>query len=530
MKKVVIAQIDTLAGDIKNNSAKIIENIKKAQNIGADVIIFPELTLCGSPLGNIIVRHKAVIKQQSEALRNIAEISNNIAVILGCVGENADSIIAFIKNKKIDYINDFKIINDTAFVLDLENLKNVSCQNVVLLANTPSRYGFENKLNEQLSKIKANLVYVNRAGYADNVVFSGASRVYINGSLTARAKYLEEDFLIIDDFKGEIEPLPAGVEAKMSEKFDLDYSSDLERVYKSSIFAIKEYFRKNGFSKAVLGLSGGLDSTISAVLLTDALGRKNVVGISMPSRITSDESKNDAKELSQNLGITFFEIPLASSIDVSKLLLNKAFEKISMEKYAESTTMENLQARTRATILWSVSNEYKGMLPIATSDKSEAYIGYATVNGDMSGGFAPIADITKTKLFALGKFINELKGREVVPKSVLEKPPGAELKINQKTGRPLCAEEANMPYEFLDEIVWMIENFGYGKQDLYKHSFLYEKNHELSQEQKEEWINKFYWKMHCATYKWHIMPASVIQDAHSINSVEYYQPILSNIL
>ena len=175
----------------------------------------------------------------------------------------------------------------------------------------------------------------------------------------------------------------------------------------------------------------------------------------MPSRITSKESKNDAKVLAENLGINFFEVPLAEAIDPMKSMLNFAFSNVETEKYEKSTTIENLQARLRATILWSISNEHRQMLPIATSDKSEAYIGYATVNGDMSGGFAPIADVTKTKLFALGDYLNKNRPQKnAIPQVILEKPPGAELKINPKTGKTVCAEEENMPYEFLDEIIW----------------------------------------------------------------------------
>ena len=250
----------------------------------------------------------------------------------------------------------------------------------------------------------------------------------------------------------------------------------------------------------------------------------------MPSRITSAESKNDAKSLAANLGINFFEIPLAEALDPLKSMLGFAFQNVKSEKFDKSTTIENLQARLRATILWSVSNEYKQMLPVATSDKSEAYIGYATVNGDMSGGFAPIADVTKTKLFALGEFLNQnRKIKNVIPQAILEKPPGAELKINPLTGKTVCAEEENMPYEFLDEIIWYIETQGFGFDDLLTHKFYYELEHNISIEQKKEWINKFFWKSKCAVYKWHIMPPSVVTDVHSINSVEYRQPIISGV-
>ena len=245
------------------------------------------------------------------------------------------------------------------------------------------------------------------------------------------------------------------------EAFSLDYEKDLERTYKTVIQGIKDYFRKTGFKRAVLGLSGGLDSTVCAVLLADALGAENVFGISMPSKITSNESKTDAQQLAQNLGMNFATLPIKDIVESANTSLQGLFSNIETKwsgRYKESYTMDNIQARSRAVILWGVSNEFGSCLPIATSDKSEAYMGYATINGDMSGGFAPIADITKTKLFALARWLN--KNREVknaIPESIILKRPGAELAIDPNTGKPLCAEDALMPYEFMDEVIWRIE-------------------------------------------------------------------------
>jgi NAD+ synthetase len=171
------------------------------------------------------------------------------------------------------------------------------------------------------------------------------------------------------------------------------------------------------------------------------------------------------------------------------------------------------------------------MLPIATSDKSEAYIGYATTNGDMSGGFAPIADVTKTKLFALADFMNKNRSeKDVIPQSVLEKPPGAELKFDKEKGRTITAEEDNMPYPFLDEIIWHVENKKFGYRELVNHKFLYEKEHAISQEQKEAWIAKFFDKAQKAIFKWHIFPISIIVDSQTINDMEYYHPIVSKFI
>ena len=589
MNKVVLAQINTIAGNISYNEEKIINCIIQAKEQNADLIIFPELALMGYPFGDIFMRHKSIITRQLKSLEKIAALTNDITALIGFAEPTKNTnkkpfynSVAVIQNGKIintvrkrllpNYceFNDYRYFepsdkvseifeingekygvlvcedsfNDKSFFKDeciysIDPVAEIMEQKPDTLINcscSPTRCGKEyikNALFSSIaSKYNVNYIYVNQAGYADNLCFDGLSRIYDkNGNLTLRGKIFEEDFIITDNLKGNINPIPIGMKEKIDfDNFKLDYKNDLDRTYKSIVFAIKEYFRKNGFKKAVLGLSGGLDSSICAVLLADALGKENVWGISMPSRITSAESKNDAKSLAANLGINFFEIPLAEALDPLKSMLGFAFQNVKSEKFDKSTTIENLQARLRATILWSVSNEYKQMLPVATSDKSEAYIGYATVNGDMSGGFAPITDVTKTKLFALGEFLNQnRKIKNVIPQAILEKPPGAELKINPLTGKTVCAEEENMPYEFLDEIIWYIETQGFGFDDLLNHKFYYELEHNISIEQKKEWINKFFWKSKCAVYKWHIMPPSVVTDVHSINSVEYRQPIISGV-
>ena len=280
-----------------------------------------------------------------------------------------------------------------------------------------------------------------------------------------------------------------------------------------------------------MGLSGGLDSTICAVLLADALGKENVLGVSMPSRFTSSDSKNDALELAKNLGINFIEVPIKDAHVLFSEKFEDIFNNISWcERYEKSYTQDNIQARTRATILWGISNEYPKTLPIATSDKSESYMGYATINGDMSGGYAPIIDVTKTKLFALARWLN--KNREeknAIPQNIIEKPPGAELAINPETGKTLTAEEALMPYEFLDEVIWRIENKHQSFNDMLSETFLYEKKNSLTKDKKTIWLEKFFKRMKSAMYKWYIIPPGPVVDSYSINKIEYKQSIVSNI-
>jgi len=549
LNKIILAQIDTIAGNIKQNSEKIVKNIQRANELNADIIIFPEVSLFGFPYGDINTRHKSLISFQMNKLEEIAKITTGTTALVGFLSEKSEHSIAVLnKGNIVKVINNFGVIslnnekygliigeynqNNTSEII--ENFIQEKITTVIHTSASISRAGKEYYKNQFLSdlaqKYSINYIYVNQVGYGDNVAFDGASRIYNSkGELTLLAKSFEEDFVVADNLKGRIEKLPLGVEKFSNNMFSFDYENDLDRTYKALLCGIQGYFNKTGFKKAVLGLSGGLDSSVCAVLLADALGKENVYAISMPTKITSSGSKNDAQKLVENLGIHFIEVPIINEVSVFTSELEQMFNKIDADKYQNSTTFENIQARTRATLLWSVSNECKSMLTIATSDKSEAYIGYATTNGDMSGGFAPIADVTKTKLFALADFLNKNRAeKNAIPQSILEKPPGAELKFDKDKGRTITAEEDNMPYPFLDEIIWYVENKNWGYQELIKHNFLYEKENPISFEQKENWIMKFFDKAQKAIFKWHILPLSIIVDSHSINDMEYYHPIISN--
>ena len=373
---------------------------------------------------------------------------------------------------------------------------------------SPSRAKKEQLKHNMLSFVAKDyetpIVYVNQVGAIDNCSFDGTSRVFDkNGNLIARAKSFEEQFLIVNPLKniGKIYPLTKGLEQSLSEEkvFTLDYENDLERTYKTILQGLRDYFNKNGLKRAVLGLSGGLDSTVCAVLLADAIGKDNVFGVSMPSKITSKESKSDAKELANNLGIHFTELSIKNMVDTTNEMFSTLFEEVEKGwdcRYKKSFTQDNIQARSRAMYLWGIANEFASCIPIATSDKSELYMGYATINGDMSGGFAPIADVPKTKLFAFARWMN--KNREeknAIPEAIILKRPGAELAIDERTGKALIAEDALMPYEFLDEVIWRIENKHEHYNDMIDSEFLYEKSHEVSREQKTEWLDKFYRRM-----------------------------------
>ena len=610
-----LAQINPIAGDIEYNAKKVVKYIMHAQNIGLNLVVFPELTLMGYPIEDTIDRHPIIVEENIKWLKEIAKITKETSAIVGFVeprkydhltGKKYYNSVAILQNGKIQGIvrksllptysefNDYRYIEPSPVIgnqpgetlgnFDSEKIR--KCETVNTINNlkygisicedcwnnkeffndttlysidpieelskekpdvfincsaSPTRAKKEQLKHNMLSfiskKYSTPIVYVNQVGAIDNSSFDGSSRVFDkNGKLLARAKSFKEQFLIVNPHKnlGKIYPLTKGLEKTLTEAkvYTLEYEPDLERTYKTIIQGIQDYFKKTGFKRAVLGLSGGLDSTVCAVLLADALGCENVFGVSMPSKITSFESKSDAEKLANNLGINFAEASIKDMVETTNNCLQKLFRTVEEKwdcRYKQSFTMDNIQARSRAIFLWGISNEFDRCLPIATSDKSELYMGYATINGDMSGGFAPIADVPKTKLFALARWLN--KNREVknaIPEAIILKKPGAELAINPQTGKPLIAEDALMPYEFLDEIIWRIENKKEHYYDMLNSTFLYEKNNEISKEQKIQWLDKFYRRMAAALYKWSILPPSVIVDSRSINKYDYKQPITSS--
>ena len=610
-----LAQINPIAGDIEYNAKKIIKYITHSQNIGLDLVVFPELSLMGYPIEDTIDRHPVIVEENVKWLKGIAKITTGTTALVGFVeprkydnltGKKYYNSVAVLANGKIQGIirksllptysefNDYRYIEPSPVVgnqsgntlgcFSDENIEN--CSKVNLINNkkygisicedcwnnkeffndttlysldpieelakekpdvfincsaSPTRAKKEQLKHNMLSfiakKYSTPIVYVNQVGAIDNSSFDGSSRVFDkDGKLLARAKSFKEQFLIVNPHLGlgKIYPLTKGLEKSLTEMkvYTLEYEPDLERTYKTIIQGIRDYFAKTGFKRAVLGLSGGLDSTVCAVLLAGAVGAENVFGVSMPSKITSNESKTDAECLANNLGINFTEAPIKDMVEVINNDLQKLFKTVESKwdcRYKQSFTMDNIQARSRAVLLWGISNEFDRCLPIATSDKSELYMGYATINGDMSGGFAPIADVPKTKLFALARWLNN--NREVknaIPEAIILKKPGAELAINPKTGKPLIAEDALMPYEFLDEIIWRIENKKEHYYDMLESEFLYEKKTSITKEQKIQWLDKFYRRMSTALYKWSILPPSVIVDSRSINKYDYKQPITSS--
>ena len=610
---IAMAQINPTSGAVEKNAKKVMKYIKKAEEIGVDLVIFSELTLMAYPIMDTIDRHPVIVEENVKWLKEIAKLTGKTHAIVGFVeprnGEkvgkryyNAVAVLGEGEIKAIvrksllptysefndyryfepspvvgcqpaDSLGDFGVdkIKKTDGLIEINGLKYaiVICEDgwndkdffanpmyeldpveelakqkpdvIINCSSSPTRSKKEQLKHNMFSfvakKYNIPMVYVNQVGAIDDISFDGSSRVYNkDGELISRAKSFEEQLTVANPIKsqGHIYPLTKGLEKTLTQQkvFSLDYEPDLERTYKTIIQGIRDYYRKNSLKRAVLGLSGGLDSSVSAVLLADALGAENVFGVSMPSKITSKESNEDAKILAQNLGIKYAVAPIKEMVTTINEQLDPLFEKVEAKwngnRYENSYVQDNIQARSRATLLWGISNEFSATIPIATSDKSELYMGYATINGDMSGGFAPIADVPKTKLFALARWLNKnRKEKNAIPEAIILKPPGAELAINPETGTYLKAEEALMPYEFLDEVIWRIENKHESYHDMIDDDFLYEKKNKIMPEQKKEWLDKFYKRMSGALYKWSILPPSVIVEGRSINKNDYRQPITS---
>ncbi len=307
---------------------------------------------------------------------------------------------------------------------------------------------------------KAFVCYVNLVGGQDELVFDGAS-VVINpaGKIVARGRQFEEDLVLADINVGAARQVNFGAApAKDVKRIILSTGpvkknrmpirknihqplNPVEEIYRALVLGTRDYIVKNGFKKIVIGLSGGIDSAITAVIACDAIGKDNVVGVSMPSRFTSEGTRTDARKLADNLGIEFKEISIEPLIKSYAGLLRESFASTRSD-----TTEENLQARIRGNILMAFSNKF-GWLVLTTGNKSELATGYCTLYGDMAGGFAVIKDVPKTTVYQIARFRNDRDGKKPIPKSIFTRPPTAELKENQKD------EDSLPPYAVLDPII-----------------------------------------------------------------------------
>jgi NAD+ synthetase len=405
-------------------------------------------------------------------------------------------------------------------------------------------------LRHVVEQTNTPLLYVNQVGATDEWIFEGASTAYGQGQAPLSVgAWFKQSFEVVtfdahtqqfstDEFSTAASC--SAVEASTSSRFlapppevyHPDDESDLPRCYEALCLGIRDYFRKTGFKRAVLGLSGGLDSAVNSVLLADALGGENVLACSFPSRVTPPDNRHDAHQLASALGMPWVELPIIEPSEAFLSQRNNAHATLAGawgQPSAWSFAPDNVQAMSRATLLRLLGNDYAA-LPIATSDKSEFYLGYTTVNGDMSGALAPIGDLTKTKVRRLARWLNRYGNTpHAIPEAIITRPSGADLAIDPATGKLLTAEDALMPYVVSDEIIWRLEVLGQSKQHILEASWYYEQHIQpLSFEQKQAWVTLFFERMQRSIFKWWIAPPILICDSHSgLTHQQYQHPIAS---
>ncbi len=488
--RVALAQDDMVVGDIEGNTARIIEAIGRATQAGAQVLVFPELTVTGYPPEDLLLKPSFVMASE-DAVTEIATATNSVVTVFGFVQSDGGvlynaaaicqngAVLGIYRKQQLPNYGVFDearyfepgvghylfktqegvfgvCICEDAWIPNgpLISQGDAGAQIVMNINASPFHKGKvpqrEEMLGERARRAKSSIVFVNAIGGQDELVFDGASLVIgPDGAVIARLPQFEESFVVVDVPLGEAREVH-GAEVRRIDIELAPISGDTSgllttpltgaaEVYAALRLALRDYARKNGFTKAVLGLSGGVDSTLAATIAADALGPSNVLGVLMPSEFSSSHSISDAEELARNLGIETVTIPIAEAFDSYLTMLEKAFGPTEM-----SIAEENLQARIRGNMNMAISNRY-GHLVIATGNKSEFAVGYATLYGDMAGGFALLKDVLKTEIYDLCSYRNSVS--HVIPDNVITKAPSAELRPNQKD------QDSLPPYEILDGIL-----------------------------------------------------------------------------
>ncbi len=478
--KIAIAQINSTIGDFDGNTAKIADAWQRADEAGTELIVLPELALCGYPPRDLLTK-PAFLLQNQAALKRLANRGGKAVAVVGYASANetdsgrpARNSAAVLQNGQVSAIRHKTLLptydvfdedryfepandntpveilgtkvgiticediwNDEVFLHDRrynrrpdDELANAGAELLLNLSASPWNLGKEHRRHVLLSQLSAKcgcpLVYCNLVGGNDELVFDGGSQYYNgHGVLGASGAMFAEDLLLVD--------------TEIIKPQSSDTSDDDEKIFKALSLGVRDYLHKCGFAAAVIGLSGGIDSAVTAAIAVDALGPENVRGVAMPSQYSSQGSLDDAEALAKALGIRYDIVPIEPVFEPLKLQLCDIFEGCD-----EDTTEENMQARIRGNILMSMSNKF-GSLLLTTGNKSELAVGYCTLYGDMCGGLAVISDLPKTRVYSLARWIN--REHEIIPEATITKPPSAELRPDQ------VDQDSLPPYNVLDSIL-----------------------------------------------------------------------------
>jgi NAD+ synthase (glutamine-hydrolysing) len=460
------------------NEGKILADYAKAEAAGCHVVVYPELTITGYPPEDLLLK-KAFVRENELAVERIASRTKECAALIGFVKADGDYLynaVALCRNGGVQGVylkqllpnyavfdedryfepgpamNDgvvsglFSVDGVTVGVTICEDIwyadgpvaaQAVSGARIMLNLNASPFHEGKHVEREQMLSTRAKetnsaIVYVNQVGAQDELVFDGSSVVIdCNGVIACRMKSFTSDFAVVT-IGGDGTVTPTHVEP---------FASDLDRVYEALVVGTRDYVHKNGFTDVVIGLSGGIDSSIVAAIAVDALGAEHVHGVAMPSRYSSQGSLDDAEKLATALGIDHRVVSIEPAFGAYLEMLQPSFTGRDAD-----LTEENLQSRVRGMTLMALSNKF-GWMVLTTGNKSEMAVGYFTIYGDSAGGYAIIKDVFKTQVFALCRRINERAGREIIPETVIVKPPSAELRPDQRDDQSLPA------YEDLDPIL-----------------------------------------------------------------------------
>ena len=489
MVKVALAQLNLIVGDIEGNLERIFESIDRADEVGAQILALPELAITGYPPEDLVLKG-SFVRANQDALQEVAKRSGDLVVVVGFVHaaqrlynaaaicHQGETLAVYKKHLLPNYgvFDEHRYFEPGRghFLLEtpdavigvcvcedawspkgpLVSQGDAGAQVVVNINASPFHKNKlrerEQMLCERARRAKTSIVYVNMVGGQDELVFDGGSLVIdAGGEPIARFPQFEEHFDVVDVPLGEAGrsghpsvvciPLELRPAAPAGEPVLHEPRSGVEEVYGALSLSLRDYARKNGFEKVVIGLSGGIDSALTAASAADALGGANVLGVTMPSHFSSSHSVSDSEELAKNLGIELIKMTIADVYHAFIGLLEDPFGPTEM-----GIAEENLQARIRGNLLMAISNRY-GHLVIATGNKSEVAVGYATLYGDMAGGWALLKDVFKTEVYELSRYRNTVS--PAIPENIITKAPSAELRPGQKDSDSLP------PYDVLDPIL-----------------------------------------------------------------------------
>ena len=474
--RVCMAQVNTTVGDFAFNQKKVIDALVFAKTQKCQVVVFPEMTIPGYPPEDLLFK-QSFVDQNYKVLHSLTAHTRGLLAVVGFVERDPKSkalynsaavffdgkLAAIYRKNKLPnygvfdekrYFSEGKkplifkafgarwgisicedIWDKESFVYRREYSRKIDC--LINISASPYCRGKQKTRIDLMKKLtsstKSWVLYLNLVGGQDELVFDGGSLlVDPSGKLAAESPQFKEDLRVVElAFKG----------AKRKAYIKNKVMVEEEEIYKALTLGLGDYVTKNGFKKAVIGLSGGIDSALVAALAVDALGAENVIGVTMPSPYTSTETYADSKALAAKLGIRCLEFRIDSLFSEFQKVLKSVFADLEA-----NSTEENLQARIRGTLLMALSNKF-GYLVLTTGNKSEMATGYCTLYGDMAGGFAVIKDVPKTMVFQLADWRNKHAGLALIPRSIIDRAPSAELRPNQKDQDSLPA------YKFLDQLI-----------------------------------------------------------------------------